>query len=103
MPLVLTADTNPGTAAFSAFAGSIYAAGLITVDQAVGNVAAVAVAGLLATDVIVATLKSDDTGSTLGPLLTATKAPSSAHLNIKFTNPPTNDDGVVNYMIIRPD
>jgi hypothetical protein len=98
MPLVLTTATNPGSASFSAFAGSIFTLGEETVDAQSDVIAA---PGVLATDMVFATLKSDDTGSTLGAIIGAVAA--SDQITIDFTNAPSNNDGVVAYFVIRPD
>lgn len=98
MPLVLTADTNPGTASFTSFAGSILAAGEVTMaTQSV----ATAVTGVLATDLVIATMQSNDTGGSLGSIVTA--GATADTVTIAVSAAPVTGDGVINYIVIRPD
>lgn len=98
MPLVLTADTNPGIASFTAFAGSILAVGEVTMaTQSV----ATAVPGVLATDLVIATMQSNDTGGTLGSIVTA--GASANTVTLATSAAPTTGDGVINFIVIRPD
>lgn len=98
MPLVLTADTNPGTASFSAFDGSIQATGSATVNA---QTLVVSIPGVAATDLVFAQIQSNDTGGSLVSVLTA--GAGSDQITLGFGAAPTNNDGVVNYLVVRPD
>jgi acetyl-CoA carboxylase beta subunit len=98
MPLVLTTDTNPGSASFTSFAGSILAVG--TVTMATQSVATT-ITGVAATDIVIATMKSNDTGGTLGSIVTA--AATTNTVTIATSAAPTTGNGVIGYMVIRPD
>lgn len=98
MPLVLTTDTNPGSASFTAFAGTVFAAG--SVQMATQSVAA-AVPGTLATDLVIATMTSNDTGGSLGSIVTA--GASVDVVTLATSAAPVTGDGVVSFIVIRPD
>lgn len=98
MPLVLSADANPGTAEWATTAGSIFATGFATV--AANPVVIALGAGWDTGDISLATIQTDDTGATLGTIIGASI--SGGNLSITFANAVTTGDGVVGYAVIKP-
>jgi hypothetical protein len=59
----------------------------------------IALPEILPTDIVVATLQSDDTGGSLGGILTASAG--TDQITITTVNAPTTGDAVVGYSITR--
>jgi hypothetical protein len=78
----------------SAAAGLIKSVGQSSVSA---NPQVVAIAAAEAGDIVLATLQSDDTGGSLGTILGAGGA--AATISLTFAAPPTNNDGIVNYLV----
>jgi hypothetical protein len=97
MPVELTAtgaETND--ASWVSASHRVFAAGKATYDA---DGLAIAVPGVLATDIVMATVESDDTGGTLGGIESAT--PTVDTVTIVTNAAKTNDDGVVAYVVLR--
>lgn len=97
MPLVLTAETNPGTASFTDSAGTLILAGKA---NATTQPVIVVAAGVAPTDIVTATVETDDGAASLEGVAEA--RPTGSGIAITFNVAPSGLDGVVSYTVIRP-
>lgn len=97
MPFVLTAQTNPGVASFTPVAvGTVVAGKAVMTTQTV----VVAAPGVLATDIVSASIDIDDTGGTLISVIRASAGADT--VTLKSLVPVCAGDGVIGFVVFRP-
>lgn len=100
----LTADANPGTAAWTAEASGSPAIALSIKNYGQATVAAnpqtIALTGVEVGDFVFVTVQSDDTGATKLGAVTAASVTGPGTVSVTFENAGTNGDGVMNVLVI---
>jgi len=102
MSVVLTADANPGTAAWSDVSDQAlniqwFGQFTVTAQTITGSTPAGSIpAGSYA---VIASLQSDDTGGSLG-IVTAASVSGDDEVEITFASAPVANNGVVNVLVL---